>query len=76
LDEKSAKSVNLKLSGPRDSVKALDEKDVRIHVDLADLSVGNHLIKLAAKNVDVPLGVKVDSVTPQNVRVHLKPPAP
>jgi uncharacterized protein (TIGR00159 family) len=76
LDEKSAKSVSLKLSGPRNSVKALDEKDVRIHVDLAELSAGNHLIKLAANNIDVPLGVKVDSVTPQDVRVHLKPPAP
>jgi hypothetical protein len=47
-----------------------------VHVDLADLSAGDYLIRLAAKNVDVPLGVKVDSVTPQNVRVYLKPPAP
>jgi uncharacterized protein (TIGR00159 family) len=75
LDEKSVTAVNLRLSGPRKSVKILDEKDVRIHVDLADLSAGNHLIKLAAKNVDVPLDVKVESVTPQNIRVHLKPPA-
>jgi hypothetical protein len=75
LDGKSAASVNLKLSGPRKDVKVLDEKDVRIIVDLADLSAGNHLIKLAAKNIDVPLGVKVDSVTPQNIRVYLKPPS-
>jgi hypothetical protein len=76
VSEKSAKSVSLKLSGPRNSIKALAEQDVRVHVDLAHLSEGNHLIKLAAKNVDVPLGIKVDSVTPQNVRVHLEPPAP
>jgi uncharacterized protein (TIGR00159 family) len=75
VDGQSATSVNLKLSGPRKDVKVLNEKDVRIHVDLTDLSAGNHVIKLAAKNVDVPLGVKVDSVTPQNIRVYLKPPS-
>ncbi|UCH23372.1 MAG: diadenylate cyclase [Deltaproteobacteria bacterium] len=76
LDQRSAKTVNLKLSGRRNSVRALKEQDVRVQVDLKRLSAGNHLIKLAAKNIDLPLGVKVESVTPQEIRVILKPPQP
>jgi uncharacterized protein (TIGR00159 family) len=74
LDEKSAKSVSLKLSGRRNNIRALKEQDVRVQVNLERFSQGEHLIKLAAKNIDLPLGVKVDSVTPQNIRVILKSP--
>jgi uncharacterized protein (TIGR00159 family) len=74
LDERSAKSVSLRLSGRRNNIRALKEQDVLVQVDLGHFSPGEHLIKLAAKNVDLPLGVKVDSVTPQNIRVFLKSP--
>lgn len=74
LDERSAKSVSLKLSGRRNNIRALKEQDVRVQVNLERFSQGEHLIKLAAKNIDLPLGVKIDSVTPQNIRVILKSP--
>jgi uncharacterized protein (TIGR00159 family) len=74
LDQNSAKNVNLKLAGPRSSVRALKEQDVRVLVDLYQLSAGNHLIKLARKNIDLPVGIKVDNVTPQQIRVILKSP--
>jgi hypothetical protein len=74
LDQNSAKNVNLKLSGSRSSIRALKEQDVRVLVDLYQLSAGNHLIKLARKNIDLPVGVIVDNVTPQEIRVIVKSP--
>ncbi len=74
LDQNSAKDVTLKLFGSRNSVRALKEQDVRVLVDLENLLAGNHQIKLAAKNIDMPLGVKVRDVAPQQIQVILKSP--
>lgn len=72
LGENSAESVSLTISGRRNSIRALRDQDIRVDVDLANLSSGMHQIRLSAKNVDLPLGVKVDNVMPKNIRVVLK----
>jgi len=42
-----------------------------VQVGLGKLWAGVHLIKLSARNVDLPLGVTVDRVTPQDIRIVL-----
>ncbi|MDY6790915.1 MAG: diadenylate cyclase [Thermodesulfobacteriota bacterium] len=71
LDKHSAKTVSLGLSGSRNSIKSLKEQDVRVYVDLKKLSSGTHQIRLFAKNIDLPLGVNINHVTPKNIRVIL-----
>jgi len=71
LSEESAKTVRLTVSGRRHSVRTLKEEDVRVQVGLGKLWAGVHLIKLSARNVDLPLGVTVDRVTPQDIRIVL-----
>jgi uncharacterized protein (TIGR00159 family) len=73
LGKHSAKSVNLALSGSRNSIKPIKDQGIRVYVDLDNLSSGTHQIRLSAKNIDLPLGVKVDNVIPKNVRINLEP---
>jgi len=42
-------------------------------VDLSDITEGRHLIKLSAKNIFLPFGVKIDQVAPQKIMVNLWP---
>ena len=71
LGEHSAKSVNLALSGSRNSIKSLKDQGIRVYVDLENLSSGTHQVRLSAKNIDLPLGVNVNNVSPKNIRVIL-----
>lgn len=71
LSEDSAKTVRLTLSGRRHSIRILEEEDVRVQVGIGKLRAGEHFIKLSARNVDLPLGVTIDRVTPQNVKIVL-----
>ena len=71
LGEHSAKSVSLALSGSRNSIKSLKDQGIRVYVDLENLSSGTHQVRLSAKNIDLPLGVNVNNVSPKNIRVIL-----
>ncbi|MDX2439468.1 MAG: CdaR family protein, partial [Desulfobacterales bacterium] len=71
LGEHSAKSVSLALSGSRNSIKSLKDQGVRVYVDLENLSSGTHQVRLSAKNIDLPLGVNVNNVSPKDIRVIL-----
>ena len=73
LGEGSAQTVRLTLSGRRHSMKVLNIKGVQVQVDLTDATVGTHMIKLSPRNVEVPLGVMIDQVTPQNIKAVLRP---
>ncbi len=73
-DRDSTHMVNLTLSGRRKSIKALEDREVRVFFDLGAFSAGTHHIGLSAKNIDLPLGVMIDRVTPQKIKVILKKP--
>jgi len=64
-------AVELKLAGRQNELKALDSKAVRVHVNLEGFAAGKHKIMLSGKNVDLPAGVKVLQIIPQNVEVEL-----
>jgi uncharacterized protein (TIGR00159 family) len=73
VDDGSADTVGLTLAGRRNRVNTLKEEDLSVRVDLSGFSGGDHLIKLSAGNVDMPMGVKVDRFTPPTISIRLKP---
>lgn len=66
-------SVRLNLTGNRMFVDALKPQDIRVELDLSSLTAGVHKILLSRRDVDLPLGIAIDSVVPQQVEVTLKP---
>ena len=59
-------------STPTDG-SALNQEDIQVRVNLSRFSVGDHLIKLSARNIDLPSGVRIGRITPPNISVVLKP---
>ena len=73
LEEGADTTVRLALSGMRSSLEALKGREVFVRVDLGTFAGGAHRIGLSAKNIDLPLGIMIDRVTPQDVKVVLRP---
>lgn len=71
LAEGSAWSVEIKASGSRRQLMSLAEEDLAVRVDLAGLSEGRHVVTLSARNVDLPLGVGIESVRPPSLGLSL-----
>jgi uncharacterized protein (TIGR00159 family) len=68
----STPTVDLTVSGQRNTIRTLKEQDVQVSVDLSDISSGRHLIKLSAKNIFLPFGINIDRVAPQKIMVNLR----
>jgi len=73
LGQGSTSTVDLTLSGRRNTIRTLRDEDVQVRVDVNDIPSGRHLIKLSAKNIYLPFGVKIDQVAPQTIMVNLWP---
>lgn len=73
LGQGSTPTVDLTLSGRRNTIRTMKDQDVQVSVDLSDITEGRHLIKLSAKNIFLPFGVKIDQVAPQKIMVNLLP---
>jgi len=72
VDDGSANLVGLTLAGRRNRVNTFKERDIHVRVDLSRLTGGDHLIKLSAGNIDLPMGLRIDRIAPQNISVSLK----
>ena len=72
VEDTSAKEVRLTLAGRRNSVRGLTDKDIRVHLDLGALTIGTHLVRISDNDVDLPLGLSITRVIPQNVLIVLK----
>jgi uncharacterized protein (TIGR00159 family) len=72
LDENAPQTVRLNITGSRMFIDALRQQDVRVEVDLSSLSAGTHMMRLTRRDVDIPLGIRIDSVVPQAVTVKLR----
>jgi uncharacterized protein (TIGR00159 family) len=68
----STSMVDLTLSGRRNKIRTLKDQDVQVSVDLSNIDAGRHLIRLSAKNIFLPFGVKIDQVAPQKILVNLE----
>lgn len=75
LDKDSTRAVRLTLSGKRHIIMSLKDQKIRVQVGLEKVSAGTHTINLSAKNIDLPLGIAVKQVIPQDIRVILGPRA-
>jgi uncharacterized protein (TIGR00159 family) len=73
LGQGSTPTVDLTLSGRRNTMRTLRDQDVQVRVDVNDMTSGRHLIKLSAKNIYLPFGVKIDRLAPQKIMVNLWP---
>jgi uncharacterized protein (TIGR00159 family) len=73
VNEDAVKSVELTMAGRRNSIRSLEQEDVQILVDLNRLTAGPHYLNLSARNVDLPLGLRIQSILPQKIIVILNP---
>ena len=69
--EEMPKMVDLTLSGRKGRIKELQNRDVRVNIDLRDIAEGTHIISLSDRNIDVPSGVKVERITPRKIQMIL-----
>jgi diadenylate cyclase len=72
LAKDSANSVKLTLSGRRYNIRSLENHEVGVQVDLAESPVGTQQKRLSARNIDLPLGINIEQVTPQEIKITLK----
>ena len=73
IGQGSTPTVDLTLSGRRNTIRTLKDQDVQVRVDVNDINTGRHLVKLSAKSIYLPFGVKIDRVAPQKIMVDLWP---
>ncbi|MCB0364541.1 MAG: hypothetical protein H6624_06225 [Bdellovibrionaceae bacterium] len=66
------KKVRVQLSGPRMVLKKFAQSDQSYTVDLFDSDPGKHRINLKNSNMDLPVGLKVISVSPKTIVVQLR----
>ena len=71
VSKDSTREVDLTLSGRQRQIKSIRRQDVRVNVDLGNLTQGRHHISLSGKNVYLPSGIHVDRITPQKIEVIL-----
>jgi uncharacterized protein (TIGR00159 family) len=76
MDDGSPKSVGLTLAGRRNRIGELKKGDISVRVDLSALSSGDHFIQLSTADIDLPMGVALERITPQNLQIKLNPRLP
>lgn len=62
-------TVDITLSGPRETINRVNPFDVSVQVDLRQAEPGTHVVNLSAENVSLPQGLRVDSIQPSSVEV-------
>jgi YbbR domain-containing protein len=62
-------SVDVTLSGPRETINRVNPFDVSVQVDLRQAEPGTQAVNLTAENVSLPQGLRVDSIQPSSVDV-------
>ena len=70
----SVEQIKVKVAGPRNSLRRFLDSGVNqlITIDLSKLSEGNHEIQVPINKIDVPFGVKIQSVKPSIIKVQIK----
>ena len=75
VDDEAVNTVGLTLAGRRNLINTLKEEDISVRVDLTGFGSGDHLIRLGAANIDIPMGTRVDRFIPPKINFRLKPAA-
>lgn len=59
------------LSGPESQISTLDPRQVSVRVDLSEVNPGAHTLSLGPDDVSLPPNLRVESITPNQVRVEI-----
>jgi len=65
--------VHLHVRGPEGQLRMLEPEEVGVAVDLAGATAGSHSYRLETANVELPPGVEVVRIIPNEVRLELVP---
>ena len=65
--------VHVHVRGPEGQLRMLEPEEVGVALDLAGATAGNHSFRLEAANVELPPGVEVVRIVPEEVRLELVP---
>lgn len=72
LGNEARKRARVKVSGSRAALKKFSQSDEGITVDLTRLSAGRHIVRLNQEILNLPLGVKVLSIEPDEIEANIK----
>jgi uncharacterized protein (TIGR00159 family) len=61
------REIHVRVRGPRGSIATLAPNQVRIMVDLADVTPGAHTISLTEQNIRLPFGLEATSIEPNEL---------
>lgn len=64
--------VQVEVSGPRISLKKFSSGDAVYTLDLEGLPEGTHVVQLTKEGLSLPLGVKILSLKPKEVRAVIR----
>lgn len=64
--------VEVRLSGPRALLSSLDDKNVRISLDLSGLKSGGSTVRRLEDHLRLPFGVRVTRIAPATLEVRLE----
>jgi YbbR domain-containing protein len=76
IQEPVERKVTVKVSGPHMALKKFQANPGTITIDLTHAQVGPNRAAIGPHSVEVPFGVKVDSVTPEALTITLAPATP
>jgi YbbR domain-containing protein len=73
ISNQSANQVKVKVSGPRTALRRFIDSGSSqvISVDLGQRSEGNYEIEIPTSKLDVPFGVKIQSVQPKVIQLQV-----
>lgn len=71
LAGQSTDKVRMKVSGPQPMLKKYKESTQIVAFDLADKSDGMYTIEMTPSKFEVPKGIKILGIRPNNVRVEI-----
>ena len=72
LANEPKKRARVKVSGSRSALKKFAQSDEGITIDLSRMSAGRHLVRLNQESLNLPLGVKVLSIEPDEIEATIK----
>ncbi len=65
--------VQVEVSGPRIALKKFTNTKVYYTLDLEGLTAGSHLVRLNKDGINLPLGVRILSLRPKEIKAIIEP---
>lgn len=73
LVKQSSDRVKIKVSGPRTALRKFMDSEAAqvVSIDLSQYGEGQFDVEIPSNKIDIPFGVKVLSIQPAHVQVHI-----